>query len=190
MRLCKTLFLVCFFLKGVDCFLGMKSVNWKMWKTTLDLKTCLDCKDMHGKIYQMQENIKGYLPMHIRCRCVIEPMKAIRAGRATKDGAGGADIWLKVLGKLPPNYISYQDAKKAGWENKKGNLNKVVPGKMLARGRYWNRGGHLPETPWRIWYEADINYKWGFRGNDRILYSNDGLIFVTYDHYKTFIEIV
>nr|WP_294682284.1 ribonuclease domain-containing protein [uncultured Anaerotignum sp.] len=35
-----------------------------------------------------------------------------------------------------------------------------------------------------------MNYKWGYRGNDRILYSNDGLIFVTYDHYKTFIEIV
>ena len=94
------------------------------------------------------------------------------------------------LGKLPQNYISYQDAIKAGWKKKKGNLNKVAPGKMLAKGGYKNRNGHLPEKSGRIWYEADINYKWGYRGNDRILYSNDGLIFVTYDHYKTFIEIV
>ncbi|MBR4283798.1 MAG: ribonuclease [Anaerotignum sp.] len=121
---------------------------------------------------------------------MIEPMEAIRAGDGTKDGAGGADVWLKVVGKLPPNYISYSDAKKLGWNRKKGNLNQVAPGRMLTRGRCWNDDGHLPESPGRIWYEADINYKWGYRGNDRILYSNDGLIFVTYNHYKTFIEIV
>ncbi|MBQ1250923.1 MAG: hypothetical protein IIY00_04930 [Clostridia bacterium] len=43
-----------------------------------------------------------------------------------------------------------------------------------------------------MWYEADINYdsKIGYRGTDRILFSNDGLIFVTYDHYHTFKEII
>ncbi|MCI5801214.1 MAG: hypothetical protein MR014_03355 [Oscillospiraceae bacterium] len=35
-----------------------------------------------------------------------------------------------------------------------------------------------------------MNYTWGFRGTDRILFFNDGLIFVTYDHYLTFYEIV
>ena len=39
------------------------------------------------------------------------------------------------------------------------------------------------------WYEADINYKDGFRNRERILYSNDGLIFVSYDHYQTFYEV-
>ncbi|MBD9010701.1 MAG: hypothetical protein EGR16_10275 [Clostridiales bacterium] len=48
---------------------------------------------------------------------------------------------------------------------------------------------HLPAVPNRIWYEADINYEFGYRGTERILFSNDGLIFVTYDHYATFIEI-
>ena len=37
--------------------------------------------------------------------------------------------------------------------------------------------------------EADINYNGGFRNRQRILYSNDGLIFVSYDHYQTFYEI-
>ena len=67
---------------------------------------------------------------------------------------------------------------------------KVLPGKMIVKGIYQNRNGHLPSAMGRIWYEADINYTWGFRGTDRILFSNDGLIFVTYDHYLTFYEIV
>jgi len=49
---------------------------------------------------------------------------------------------------------------------------------------------HLPEKPGRIWYEADINYSGGYRNSERILYSNDGLIFITLDHYRTFIEII
>ena len=77
-----------------------------MWKATLDLKTCFTCKDNHGKIYPMYENTRWLVPVYLRCRCMIEPMKAIRAGDGTKDGAGGADVWLKVVGKLPPNYIS------------------------------------------------------------------------------------
>lgn len=60
----------------------------------------------------------------------------------------------------------------------------------LKRGIYENDNGHLPSARGRIWYEADINYSGGFRGEHRILYSNDGLIFVTYDHYSTFVEIV
>ena len=55
---------------------------------------------------------------------------------------------------------------------------------------YQNRNNHLPASPGRQWYEADINYKGEFRSSSRLVYSNDGLIFATYDHYKTFVEIV
>lgn len=61
---------------------------------------------------------------------------------------------------------------------------------MITRGIYKNRNGHLPSAPGRIWYEADINYDGGYRGKERILFSNDGLVFVTYNHYLTFEEIV
>jgi len=57
-------------------------------------------------------------------------------------------------------------------------------------GIYQNRDGHLPSAPGRIWYEADINYASGYRSAERILYSNDGLVFVTYDHYESFVEVV
>ena len=48
----------------------------------------------------------------------------------------------------------------------------------------------LPSADGRIWYEADIDYEGGYRNDSRILYSNDGLIFATYDHYKTFYEVL
>ena len=79
---------------------------------------------------------------------------------------------------------------KLGFKPKEGNLDKVAPGKMITRGQYFNRNEHLPEKPGRIWYEADINYSGGYRNSERILYSNDGLIFITLDHYRTFIEII
>ena len=61
---------------------------------------------------------------------------------------------------------------------------------MITRGQYYNDDGHLPSASGRIWYEADINYKTGRRNDQRIIWSNDGLIFVTYDHYETFYEII
>lgn len=48
----------------------------------------------------------------------------------------------------------------------------------------------MPEKNGRIWYEADINYSRGFRNGMRIVFSDDGLVFVTYDHYQTFYEII
>lgn len=61
---------------------------------------------------------------------------------------------------------------------------------MYFKGIYDNSDGHLPDKSGRIWFEADINYYEGRRNRHRILWSNDGLIFVTYDHYKTFYEII
>lgn len=60
----------------------------------------------------------------------------------------------------------------------------------MTKGIYRNYDGHLPNKYGRVWYEADINYSGGFRNSMRIVYSNDALIFVTYDHYQTFYEIV
>lgn len=56
--------------------------------------------------------------------------------------------------------------------------------------RKYNGGKNMPHKDGRVWYEADINYKTGKRNTQRIVWSNDGLIFVTYDHYDTFYEIV
>lgn len=90
---------------------------------------------------------------------------------------------------LPDNFITKDEARKLGWEAQKQNLHLVAPGKSIGGDRFGNREGLLPKQKNRIWYEADINYTSGARGADRIVYSNDGLIYMTTDHYKTFTDI-
>ncbi|MGG4217611.1 ribonuclease domain-containing protein [Paenibacillus jamilae] len=90
---------------------------------------------------------------------------------------------------LPGNYITKIEARKLGWEPSEGNLEKVAPGKSIGGDVFRNREGLLPKKKGRIWYEADINYSGGVRGSDRILYSNDGLIYKTTDHYRTFEQL-
>ena len=115
-------------------------------------------------------------------------LEAITAGTATIKGIDGADWWLKYMNKLSDEYITQTDLKSLGW--KRGKSVSEFSDKLLTKGIYHNANGHLPQKAGRIWYEADINYKTGHRNSQRILWSNDGLIFVTYDHYATFYEIV
>ncbi|WP_192705403.1 ribonuclease domain-containing protein [Paenibacillus sp. OAS669] len=97
--------------------------------------------------------------------------------------------YIQAHNKLPDNFITKNEATKRGWDPQKGNLNKVAPGKSIGGDVFQNRENKLPSKKGRIWYEADINYKSGHRGKDRILFSNDGLIYKTEDHYETFQQI-
>lgn len=167
----------------------IQSLNYKNWISTLDFKLCAVCRENHGKIYKMNESPIPSPPLHNNCRCKITTMKAVTAGYATKDGQNGADWYLKYFNQLPSYYIDRLGLMALGW--KEGDkVSKYAPGKMYTKGVYDNYDGHLPDKTGRIWYEADINYTPGKRNKHRILWSNDGLIFVTYDHYITFYEIV
>ncbi len=97
--------------------------------------------------------------------------------------------YIKSHGKLPDNFITKSQARKLGWEASKGNLAEVAPGKSIGGDIFNNYEGKLPKKSGRVYYECDINYVSGFRGDDRIIFSNDGLIFKTEDHYQTFTEI-
>ena len=110
-----------------------ESVNYKHWISVEDLRRCLICADCHGKIWPIIETSKIEPPVHHNCRCVIEVMKAIAAGTATINGTSGADWCLKYEGKLPDNYISYNDAKKQGFRTYLGNLDKIANGKCLQK---------------------------------------------------------
>lgn len=122
-------------------------------------------------------------------RCQIININAVYVGSATQDGFNRADYIVKITGVLPSNYINKQHAKNLGWISFLGNLSSVAPGMIIGGDVYKNRNGHLPNAPGRIWYEADINYDFGYRNHHRLLYSNDGLIFATYDHYMTFVQV-
>ncbi len=88
--------------------------------------------------------------------------------------------------RLPDYYITKKAARRRGWQPGKGNLCKVLPGKAIGGDLFGNRERKLPQKATRRYYEADINYDCGYRGKDRLVYSSDGLIFVTKDHYRTF----
>lgn len=166
-----------------------RSENWKQWIADIDIKACSLCRNLNGKIYAIDDDNFEEPPVHPNCRCEIVALEAVVAGNATKDGKNGADFWMKYMGRLPDYYISEENLKALGWRRGK-SPKKFAPGKMRTMGIYRNDDRHLPHISDRIWYEADINYYEGRRNRHRLLWSNDGLIFVTYDHYATFYEII
>lgn len=95
-------------------------------------------------------------------------------------------VYIHTYKKLPSNYITKSDARNKGWDSSKGNLDKVLKGKSIGGDKFSNREKLLPTKKDRQYYECDIDYKGGKRNAKRILYSNDGLVYYTDDHYKTF----
>lgn len=86
--------------------------------------------------------------------------------------------------RLPAYYLTKGEARKQGWEPSRDNLCQSLPGRAIGGDRFSNREKVLPEKQGRHWFEADVNYDCGRRGSDRMLYSSDGLIYVTKDHYR------
>ena len=96
--------------------------------------------------------------------------------------------YLKEHGELPDYYITKSEAKSLGWVPSKGNLCEVAPGRAIGGDIWTNRQKSLPTKSGRKYFEADLNYNCGNRNADRVVFSNDGLVFVTHDHYRNFEE--
>lgn len=97
--------------------------------------------------------------------------------------------YIHQFNELPPNYLTKNEAEELGWDNSEGNLWEVTDGMLIGGDYFGNREGLLPKKSGRTYYEADINYDGGYRGAERIVYSNDGLIFYTDDHYESFEQL-
>jgi guanyl-specific ribonuclease Sa len=104
-------------------------------------------------------------------------------------GTEDVALYIHTYNKLPSNFITKKEAAKLGWKSDEGNLWEVTEQKSIGGDIFGNREGKLPNKDGRKWYECDVNYEGGFRGAERIVYSNDSLIYYTEDHYKTFIRI-
>ena len=94
--------------------------------------------------------------------------------------------YIHTFHKLPSNFITKNEASKLGWNSKEGNLWDVTDEMSIGGDKFGNYEGLLPKAKGRQWYECDVNYKGGKRGAERIVFSNDGLVYYTKDHYKTF----
>lgn len=95
-------------------------------------------------------------------------------------------LYLHAFEELPPNYLTKAKARDLGWDSRSGNLWEVAPGMAIGGDRFGNREGKLPEATDRNWYECDVNYFGGYRGAERLVFSNDGHIYYTGDHYQSF----
>lgn len=89
--------------------------------------------------------------------------------------------YLHQYGKLPKNYITKKEAKEINWSVKDRR------GLVIGGDRFGNREERLPKVKGKKYYEADISEGYSHnRGAMRIIYSDDGFIYYTDDHYETF----
>ncbi len=94
-------------------------------------------------------------------------------------------LYIHIYGKLPQNFITKKEAQALGWSG--GSLEPYAPGKCIGGTRFGNYEGQLPEKDGRTYTECDIDtLGQDSRGAKRIVFSNDGLIYYTEDHYSTF----
>lgn len=94
-------------------------------------------------------------------------------------------LYIHSYGHLPDNFVTKDEARKAGWEG--GSVEDYLPGMCIGGDRFGNREGLLPDAKDRVWTECDVNTLGASsRGAERIVFSNDGLIYYTGDHYESF----
>lgn len=98
-------------------------------------------------------------------------------------------IYLTFFEELPENYLTKKEAQALGWESRKGNLWDVAQGRSIGGDRFGNYEGLLPDAKDRRWTECDIDFDGRYRNSKRIVFSNDGLIYYTDNHYESFDEI-
>lgn len=99
--------------------------------------------------------------------------------------AESVSLYLQTYGRLPDNFITKEEARKLGWEG--GSVEDYAPGYAIGGDKFGNREGLLPAAEERQYYECDIDTDGrDSRGAKRIVFSNDGLIYYTDDHYESF----
>ncbi len=92
-------------------------------------------------------------------------------------------LYLHTYGKLPSNFITKKEAKKLGWSG--GNVEDYAPGKAIGGDYFGNYEGLLPTD--KSYHECDIGtIGKKSRGAKRIIYSDDGYIYYTGNHYESF----
>ena len=97
--------------------------------------------------------------------------------------------YLFKHGELPENFITKEEAQDLGWDSSRNYVSDVAPGKSIGGDRFGNYEGQLPKAKGRKFFECDANYTGGKRGPERIVYSSDGHVWYTKDHYGTFKEL-
>ena len=96
--------------------------------------------------------------------------------------------YLFAHGELPENFITKKEARSLGWDSGL-DLSKIAPGKSIGGDYFGNYEEKLPVGKGISYREADCYYTRGKRNAYRIIYSSDGRVWYTEDHYNTFTEL-
>ncbi len=92
--------------------------------------------------------------------------------------------YVKANHELPDYYMTKGEARNQGWVASQGNLCDVLPGRAIGGDKFSNREGSLPKG--ENYFEADVNYNCGNRNADRIVFTKNGDVWLTHNHYKSF----
>ena len=122
-----------------------------------------------------EEDFRGITPTPVSEGPIIDPQSI-------------AD-YLFAHGELPDNFITKKEARALGWDSSRNYVSDVAPGMSIGGDRFGNYEESLPVVKGRQYYEADCWYTGGRRNAYRIIYSDDGHVWYTEDHYQTFTEL-
>jgi len=119
----------------------------------------------------------------------VDPTEATGAATLDKNGRyttkEDVALYIHLYGCLPGNFLTKAQARALGWRS--GSLEPYAPGCCIGGDTFQNREGLLPKAPGRTYQECDIDTMGGgSRGAKRIVFSNDGLVYYTDDHYASF----
>ena len=120
---------------------------------------------------------------------IVEPVSQQIDENGTYYSKDEVALYLHTYNKLPSNFVTKADARKLGWDAQKGNLWDVCDHCVIGGDKFYNREGLLPKKDGRSYTECDVNFEGGYRNEERIVFSSDGLIFYTDDHYQSFTQL-
>lgn len=137
-------------------------------------------------------NYKGTVELEAGCQLLsyeVGDHPDTPSASQQKDSKDAVALYIHTYGCLPDFYMTKSEAREVyGWDG--GPLDGYAPGMCIGGDEFYNYEDQLPDAPGRRYTECDINtIGASARGAERIVFSNDGLIFYTADHYDTFEQL-
>lgn len=160
---------------------GKRKTRLALWVAALAAALCVGCGSAEDKNARMA----GAPETGTAIQEKFSPEDSVIAEDGSYSSKEDVALYLETYGRLPDNFITKKEAKALGWEG--GSLESYAPGKCIGGDKFGNYEGILPEEDGRTYRECDIDTLGKkSRGAKRIVYSDDGLIYYTEDHYETF----
>ena len=148
----------------------------------LALLLCLTGCGLTGESGVRKAETTADLPLNEGTALPVEKTGPIIEPQAIAD-------YIFVHGTLPDNFITKKEAQALGWDSSRNDVSDVAPGKSIGGDYFGNYEGRLPVEQGVEYHEADCWYTGGKRNAYRVIYSNQGRVWYTEDHYETFTEL-